>query len=106
MFYLAIYSTVSLTNRPLEWSIYLTILIGLLFAISTFTQIGFFTAYLISNYLLISEFWNGIWLICNVMLFLTTIILFVLAVLSQYSGRSLDEVRKRPAVIIKEVMRK
>jgi hypothetical protein len=40
------------------------------------------------------------------MLFLTTIILFVLAVLSQYSGRSLDEVRKRPAVIIKEVMRK
>jgi glycosyltransferase involved in cell wall biosynthesis len=106
MFSLAISSTVSLTNRPLEWSIHLTILIGLLFVISTFTQIGFLLVYLITNYLLISEFWNGIWLICNVMLLLTTIILFVLAVLSQYSGRSLDEVRKRPAVIIKEIMRK
>jgi glycosyltransferase involved in cell wall biosynthesis len=106
MFSLAISSTVSLTNRPLEWSIHLTILIGLLFVISTFTQIGFLLVCLITNYLLISEFWNGIWLICNVMLLLTTIILFVLAVLSQYSGRSLDEVRKRPAVIIKEVMRK
>ena len=106
MFSLAISSTVSLTNRPLEWSIYLTIMVGLLFLISTLTQLGFFIAYLISNYLLISEFYNGIWIICNLMLFLTTIILFVLAVLSQYSGRSLDEVRKRPAVIIKEILRK
>ena len=106
MFSLAIASTVSLTNRPLEWSIYLTVCLGLLFILSSVGQISLFVLGLITNTPVISELWHAVWFVCNVMLILSTIVIFSIAVLSQYSGRSLDESRKRPAVIIEEVIKK
>ena len=106
MFSLAVSSTVSLTNRPLEWSIHLTLILGLIFCVSSLTQLGLFIAALLSKVQIITELWNAVWLICNVMLILSTVILFSIAVLSQYAGRSLDESRRRPAVIIEEVIKK
>lgn len=106
MFSLAINSTVSLTNRPLEWSIFMTIILGLITGISV---VGHITLGIIDALLTtfkLGEFWHGIWLVCNVIAIIGCLIMFAIAVLSQYSGRSLDETRNRPTVIIDEIIRK
>lgn len=106
MISLAINSTVSLTNRPLEWSIFLTVILAVIVGLSIVGEItlGIIDACLATfNF---PEFWYGIWAIVNAILVVGTLIMFAIAVLSQYSGRSLDETRKRPTVIIDEIIRK
>jgi dolichol-phosphate mannosyltransferase len=105
MFSLAISSTISLTVRPLEWSIGLTIVLGIIALLSSLGEATLFILHLCKIiYLSEVSLWG--WLILNVLLVVSTIIVFVIAILSQYIAKNTIETLARPAVIIDEVIKK
>lgn len=105
MFSLAISSTISLTVRPLEWSIGLTFGIGLIAGLSCVAELVFFILQLTNVYMIGSlALWA--WLAINAILLVGTLIMFVIAILSQYIAKNTIETLARPAVIIDEVIRK
>ena len=105
MFSLAISSTISLTVRPLEWSIGICIFLAVICGLSWVSQATFFVLKL-TNILNIGELNLWFWLIINVLLTVGFLILFVIAILSQYVAKNTIETLARPAVIIDEVIRK
>lgn len=105
MFSLAISSTISLTVRPLEWSIGLTIGLGLIMVLSWVSELVFFILQL-SEVFFIGSLALWAWLIINIVLSVGTLIMFVIAILSQYIAKNTIETLARPAVIIDEVIRK
>lgn len=105
MFSLAISSTISLTVRPLEWSIGLTIGLGLIMVLSWVSELVFFILQL-SEVFFVGALALWAWLIINIVLSVGTLIMFVIAILSQYIAKNTIETLARPAVIIDEVIRK
>lgn len=105
MFSLAISSTISLTVRPLEWSIGITILLGVLSLLSCCGELTLFILHL-CKIVNMSEVGLWSWLIINILMILSTLIVFVVAILSQYIAKNTIETLARPSVIVDEVIRK
>jgi len=105
MFNLALSSIVSLTTRPLRWSIGVTIFFSCTFLISAVTELVLYILAL-NNIVNISNFGFAIWLIINVMLFIACFMFFVLAVISVYLSQAVEDARRRPTVIVNKVYKK
>ena len=105
MLNLALSSVVSLTTRPLRWSIATTIFFAFLFLASGIVELVLYLVSLGVN-LGISEVGFGVWLIVNVLLFISTFIFFTLGVISIYLSQAVEDARRRPTVIVNKVYRK
>ncbi len=105
MFLLAKESMVSVSVKPLEIGLYVTIFIGSLFFISALAELVFFILHL-TRVLVLNDLALWAWLIINIILFISSLISGVLAVNSIYLGKAVEESAHRPSVIIKEVIRK
>ena len=105
MFNLALSSIVSLTTRPLRWSIGVTVFFSCTFLISAVTELVLYILAL-NNIVNISNFGFAIWLIVNVMLFIACFMFFVLAVISVYLSQAVEDARRRPTVIVNKVYKK
>ena len=105
MFNLALSSIVSLTTRPLRWSIGVTIFFGSTFLLSAITELVLYLVNL-SVDIGISPLGFGVWLIVNVLLFIACFIFFVLGVISIYLSQAVEDARRRPTVIVNKVYRK
>ena len=105
MFNLALSSIVSLTTRPLRWSIAVTIFFGCTFLLSGVAELVLFILHL-CNIETLTNFGYGIWLVINVILFITTFVFFTLAVISIYLSQAVEDARRRPTVIVNKVYRK
>ena len=105
MFNLALSSIVSLTTRPLRWSIGVTVFFSCTFLISAVTELVLYILAL-NNIVNISNFGFAIWLIINLMLFIACFMFFVLAVISVYLSQAVEDARRRPTVIVNKVYKK
>ena len=105
MFNLALSSIVSLTTRPLRWSIAVTIFFGCTFLLSGVAELVLFILHL-CNIETLTNFGYGIWLVINVVLFISTFVFFTLAVISIYLSQAVEDARRRPTVIVNKVYRK
>lgn len=105
MFNLALSSIVSLTTRPLRWSIGVTIFFSCTFLLSAVTELVLYILAL-NNIVNISNFGFAIWLVVNVMLFIACFMFFVLAVISVYLSQAVEDARRRPTVIVNKVYKK
>lgn len=105
MFNLALSSVVSLTTRPLRWSIAVTIFFGCTFLLSGVAELVLFILHL-CNIETLTNFGYGIWLVINVILFISTFVFFTLAVISIYLSQAVEDARRRPTVIVNKVYRK
>ena len=105
MFNLALSSIVSLTTRPLRWSIAVTIFFGCTFLLSGVAELVLFILHL-CNIETLTNLGFGIWLIINVILFISTFIFFTLGVISIYLSQAVEDARRRPTVIVNKVYRK
>ena len=105
MFNLALSSIVSLTTRPLRWSIAVTIFFGCTFLLSGVAELVLFILHL-CNIETLTNFGYGIWLVINVILFISTFVFFTLAVISIYLSQAVEDARRRPTVIVNKVYRK
>ena len=105
MFNLALSSIVSLTTRPLRWSIAVTIFFGCTFLLSGVAELALFILHL-CNIETLTNLGFGIWLIINVILFISTFIFFTLGVISIYLSQAVEDARRRPTVIVNKVYRK
>ena len=105
MFNLALSSIVSLTTRPLRWSIAVTIFFGCTFLLSGAIELVLFILHL-CNVETLTMLGYGVWLIINVMLFISTFIFFTLAVISIYLSQAVEDARRRPTVIVNKVYKK
>ena len=105
MFNLALSSVVNLTTCPLKWSIAITILFSFLFLISGSTEL---VVYLVSLGvdLGISPLGFGIWLVVNVLLFVSIFIFLTIGIISVYLSQVVDETRNRPTVIVNKVYKR
>ena len=105
MFNLALSSVVSLTTRPLRWSIAVTIFFGCTFLLSGATELVLFILHL-CNIETLTNLGYGIWLVINVILSISTFVFFTLAVISIYLSQAVEDARRRPTVIVNKVYRK
>ena len=105
MFNLALSSIVSLTTRPLRWSIAVTIFFGCTFLLSGVAELVLFILHL-CNIETLTNYGYGIWLVINVILFISTFVFFTLAVISIYLSQAVEDARRRPTVIVNKVYRK
>lgn len=105
MLNLALSSVVSLTTRPLRWSIATTIFFVSLFLTSGIVELVLYLVSLGVD-LGISPLGFGVWLIVNVLLFISTFIFFTLGVISIYLSQAVEDARRRPSVIVNKVYRK
>ncbi|MEY3692393.1 MAG: hypothetical protein RLZZ388_564 [Bacillota bacterium] len=98
MLKLAVDAIASTTSVPLVWPVQIFMLVAFIFGLSVLAQfILFFTITLSENVLLI-------WLLGNIILFLFTLLFFVLSILSLYLSRVFIETQNRPFYIIDEVI--
>ena len=105
MFNLALSSIVSLTTRPLRWSIITTVFFACLFVTSGILELVLYLVSLGAN-IGIGPLGFGVWLILNVILFVAVFIFFTLGVISVYLSQSVEDARRRPTVIVNKVYRK
>ncbi len=105
MLNLAKNSIVATSTKPLEIGIKVTIFVGVLFGLSSLAELVLFILKLV-NVLNINELALWGWLVINVILFMATLILSVLAIQGIYLGKVADESSHHPSVIIREVIRK
>ena len=106
MINLAKNSLVSVSTKPLEFSIKITVFILVLFALSSITELVFFILKLCSVLPNFSELALWAWLIINVILFLGLLLSGILTIQSIYLGKTAEESTGRPSVIIREVIKK
>lgn len=102
---LAIDSTISLTNRPLEWCISWTVTMGIITVLSIISEIVI-AILLAVDVLSFSWMYMLIWLIINIVLIVGCVIMVQLSIMSLYLAKNIVETRNRPDVIVKEVIRK
>lgn len=105
MYNLAVSSVLNVTTEPLKWSIITTLLFGVLFCLSSLIEL---ILYIVSRFtdIGIYNFGFGIWLIINIILFISIFIFFTLGVISLYLAQNVTESRARPTVIVNKVYRK
>ncbi len=106
MFNLALSSIVSLTTRPLRWSIGVTIFFGCSFLASSLIELVLYILSVNNVITSISGLAYAVWLIVNVMLFISTFIFFLIGVVSIYLSQAVEDARKRPTVIVNKVYKK
>ncbi len=98
MLKLAVDAIASTTSAPLVWPVQIFIFVAFTFGLSLLLQlILFFT-------LSLSEILMVVWLLGNIILFLFTLLFFVLSILSLYLSRVFTETQNRPFYIIDEVI--
>lgn len=102
MFNLALESVLSVTTKPLRWPITFAILFACLFFASGVAEL---TLYILTlNHVLdMSMFGFGVWLIANVILFISIFVFGILAIMSIYLADVVDQSRNRPNVVINKV---
>ena len=98
-------SIVSVSVKPLEISLRITILFACLFCLSSIAEL---TLYILKlcNILSLDNLTLWSWLIINIILCVATLISGVLSIQSLYIGKAVEEASHRPSVIIKEVIKK
>lgn len=98
MLKLAVDAIASTTSVPLVWPVQIFMFVAFTFGLSLLLQfILFFT-------LSLSEILMVVWLLGNIILFLFTLLFFVLSILSLYLSRVFTETQNRPFYIIDEVI--
>ena len=98
MLKLAVDAIASTTSVPLVWPVQIFMFVAFTFGLSLLLQlILFFTPSL-------SEILMVVWLLGNIILFLFTLLFFVLSILSLYLSRVFTETQNRPFYIIDEVI--
>ena len=98
-------SIVSVSVKPLEISLKVTVFLGVLFLLSGLAELTLFILKLLEIVDINSiQLWG--WLIINVILFVSCLISGIIAIQSMYVGKIAEESAKRPSVIIKEVIKK
>ncbi len=98
MLKLAVDAIASTTSVPLVWPVQIFMFVAFTFGLSLLLQlILFFT-------LSLSEILMVVWLLGNIILFLFTLLFFVLSILSLYVSRVFTETQNRPFYIIDEVI--
>lgn len=105
MFNLALSSVVSLTTMPLKWSISLTVFFFIVTLLSGITHLIFYICYL-NGSTAISPLGISTWFIVNIVLLVATLLFASIAILSAYISEAVKDARRRPNVIINEVIRK
>ncbi len=98
MLKLAVDAIASTTSVPLVWPVQIFIFILILFGLSAITQIILFFTLSLSEVVMVS------WLVGNLILFLFSLLFFVLSILSLYLSRVFIETQNRPFYIIDEVI--
>ena len=105
MYNLAVSSVLNVTTEPLRWSIITTVFFGVSFLLSGLTELILF---IVSRFvdIAISPLSFAIWLVVNVLLFISIFVFFTLGVISLYLAQNVTESRGRPTVIVNKVYRK
>lgn len=98
MLKLAVDAIASTTSVPLVWPIQIFIGVGVTLGISVFLQIVLYFSIVISENIMLT------WILGNVILFMFTLLFFVLSILSLYLSRVFIETQNRPFYIIDEVI--
>ena len=98
-------SIVSVSVKPLDISLKVTVFLGILFILSGIAELTLFILRCCEVLDLSSlALWS--WLIINVILFVSCFISGIIAIQSMYVGKIAQEATHRPSVIIKEVIKK
>jgi polyisoprenyl-phosphate glycosyltransferase len=100
MLKLAVDSIASTTSVPLVWPLIASTIFFILTALSFLTQIILF--FVVSFDITI----HVVWLIANVFLLITSVLFFMLSIMSLYLSRVFIETQNRPFFIIESVQRK
>lgn len=98
MLKLAVDAIASTTSFPLVWPVQIFIFILILFGLSAIAQIILFFTLSLSEVVML------LWLVGNLILFLFSLLFFVLSILSLYLSRVFIETQNRPFYIIDEVI--
>ncbi len=98
-------SIVITTTEPLLFSIKWTVFIGILFGISSLTELTLYIIQLCGINLHLSEVVLMCWLIGDLVLLVATFIMATLAIQSLYLSREFKEAQGRPFFVIDEVIR-
>ncbi|MFZ9139139.1 MAG: glycosyltransferase family 2 protein [Bacilli bacterium] len=98
MLKLAVDAIASTTSVPLVWPIQIFIGVGVTLGLSVFLQIVLYFSIVISENIMLT------WILGNVILFMFTLLFFVLSILSLYLSRIFIETQNRPFYIIDEVI--
>jgi dolichol-phosphate mannosyltransferase len=99
---LAINAITITSTKPLNFVFKFAMWLGIIFGLSAVTQLVLFI--LEMTKVLVLPFLNhGVWLLINVSLFLTTVILLALTIISIYLGKTFNETQKRPFYVIESV---
>ena len=103
---LATSSLTSLSTKPLSWSLQITLILGLLFGLSSLAELVLYILQKCGVYEFMSSLAYWGWLIINIVLFLTIILGTLLTIISLYLAKVVEESQGRPNVIIREVIKK
>lgn len=98
MLKLAVDAIASTTSVPLVWPVQIFMFIAFMFAFSLLLQIILFFTIGLSETIFL------VWVLGNIILFLFTLLFFVLSILSLYLSRVFIETQNRPFYIIDEVL--
>ena len=98
-------SIVAISTKPLELSIKVLFAFVATFLLSACAELVLFILHS-CKVLNLNVLGLWIWLVINVLLFLSTFVFLVLAIQSVYLSKVVDESSRRPSVIIKEVIKK
>ena len=102
MFNLAVESLVSVTTKPLRWSIGFSVFFAITFFLSGLTELVLFILAQ-NNIVGISNLAFVAWLIINVILLMMIFIFGMLTIMCIYMANNVEESRKRPTVVINKV---
>ena len=106
MINLATSSLTSLSTKPLSWSLGVVIMLSLTLCLSGMTELVLYILQKCNVYEFMSSLAYWSWLIINIALLLTIILGATLTVISLYLAKVVEESQGRPAVIIREVIKK
>ena len=106
MINLATSSLTSLSTKPLSWSLDVVIMLSLTLCLSGMTELVLYILQKCNVYEFMSSLAYWSWLIINIALLLTIILGAILTVISLYLAKVVEESQGRPAVIIREVIKK
>ena len=99
-------SIVSVSVKPLDIGIKVAIALGIMFCLSAVAELVLFILQLCNVITFMNDLALWMWLVINVLLLVSTLIVGVLAVHGLYLGKIAEESAHRPSVIIKEVIKK
>jgi len=99
---LAINAIAITSTKPLNIVFKFAMWIGIFLGLSSVTQLVLFILD-VTNVLPIPFLNHGIWLVINISLLLTTVLLLCLSLLAIYLGKTFSETQKRPFYVIESI---